>query len=477
MSDDTNPQLQVQVDVTADASGAKQVADALGNVKDQAQGASGAADDASGSMDKMGEGAMGAGHVLHGLEMAAQGSARGMFSAATGARHLLEALGAGALGGIALVIGGIAAGVMALMRQFGESKEEAKKLAEEQEKVYQQTLKWRALHMDDLKREYENVHREIEGTLKAAEMLYAAQMKLLDARTASKLANLDIDEQLALGKLKPGDEMGRKRVTKEYADQRATIQDDANVDKAFEAKRLADQKAQAMQEKSTMTGAAADDVMASFQNARGMAESLQVEDIDIIGKLANPLSKGQRAAFEDRRKKIAQELERIQDEQQKRAERYEKLAEQANEEDAAAAAAQIDVASATAEFGNARAKRTGSGAKSRNDDRQIAYEEQQAASKADRERQRTELERQKEALDAKERADKEHLQLARHGEAPEEIANLHAAAAGAQINLSRSTQDLIQTLIKATEEDARQKQSLIEQIKELRAKQDATITN
>jgi hypothetical protein len=66
-------------------------------------------------------------------------------------------------------------------------------------------------------------------------MLYSAQMKLMDARTAAKIADLDIDEQLALAKVKPGDEMGRRKVSKDFADQRSDIQDSANVDKAFSA--------------------------------------------------------------------------------------------------------------------------------------------------------------------------------------------------------------------------------------------------
>lgn len=476
MADDT-AQISVQIDVASNAEPANRLSDALNQVKNSAGEAAPAVDKHSDSTVKMGEAAKGAGHLLRGLEEAGHGSFRGLLAASQGARHLMQALGMGALGPIALFIAGITAGVMALIKVFDDSKEEAKKLAEESDKVYQGMLKWRALHMDDLKREYETVRKAIDSTLKSTEMLYAAQMKLMDARTAAKLAALDIDEQLALGKLNPGDEMGRKKVNKDYSDQRATVQDDANVDKAFTAKRLADQKANTARLQVDALVKQGEDLAQSYEHAKGSRDTLENEDLDLVAKLASPLSKSDRAYAEDRRKKIAAELNLIQEEQLKRIEQGNALADQYDDAVPAAEAAETDVSSATIEYGVARSRRTGATVKSRNEDTAISYEEQQRAAQAARAKQLADLERQKDAAAERESAHKAHRQLADRGEAPEQLAAFHAAVSGARINLSKSTQDLIQTLIKATEDDARQKQQLIEQIRALREKQDNNLTN
>ena len=510
MSDDADPQLQATITVGADVAGAQQAQDALDGVKNSAGGASDAADKTSGSMDKMGQGAMGAGHLLHGLEMAGQGSARGLFSAATGARHLLEALGAGALGGAALVIGGITAGVMALYKAFGQSKEETDALKKKTEEVLEQIEKWRSVHLDDIVNEYKRANAAIDSMLKSTELLHAAQVKLLDAKTAAKLADLDIDEALALKKVAHDDEMGRQRVTQDFAHQRVKIQDDTNVDKAFLDRRQADQNASSASSKAEENAKLMSDLRNSFEHAIEMKDRLQDEKTSNSIKMVNLSESSTRRIAEaiallgipggvSEKNKIAAEYADLKSKQgaidQKVKDLGENMvawdkqyttAEAAQPElDAKAAAAKMDLSAATTDFGTARARRTGDEAKGQNDDAQLAYEQKKRSDEEALRRKEEEIRKREEAIAEQERANKEHLRQAEHGEAPEDRAILNAAANNPRApDVKASMQGLVQALKAKNDQLEREKkqahddlQAVKDQLDQLKSVVSSSISN
>ena len=502
MSDDTAPQLQVQIDVNANTTGATQAADALNGVKASAGGAAEAAGQATGSMEKMGQGAMGAGHLLHGLEMAGHGSMRGLFAAANGAKHLLETLGMGALGGMAVFAFGLGAAVMGLMKLFGDSQKEAGELQKKAEELVESTKKLRDLRMDQVVEQYTRMRDAVAGVGKAQDALNESRLKMKEAKLQTALAQSELDEAKEMAALRPGDETGRKRVTLKYAAQRETMEADSAVeiakdrqhnirDKQANLEKQAEQEAKALEtaeknlqagetelahrKKNNATLQAMGDQLREvqyklFHQAPEASDpyqtKLHAQEVDLIRRISEGKDIMKARPVEESVAKV-KGLKEKQEEQKKI---YEKL-----ETEYAATQSESDLAAEDLRKKQTKSQIVPISVSTK--ERDLAYEEKQRADKAARERKLADLERQKDAIEAKEHADKEHLLHAKHGEDPDEIANLHAAAAGAKINLTQSTQDLIQTLIRATEEDARQKQALIDQIKDLRAKQDNTITN
>lgn len=371
------------------------LSDAMAQLKAQCKDTAGKAKEAGAGIDDIGRGAMGAGHLLHGLERASDGSARGMFAAASGARHLMDAMGMGALGPVALILGGITAGVMALFRAFGDTEEKTKQLAAQTKKVEEQIERWRALHLDDIEKAYSRIRSEIDATLRASELLYASQLKLMDARSAGKIAEVDADEQEALSKLAPGDALGRKQVTKEYAERRAQIQEQNETDKAFLAISQARKSQAAAEEKRDTTNNRAQGVLESFEHNKGRIEALNEEDLDIGFKLTELFLNGeQRKHLEKRRDQIAHEIERIQDRQEALVDKYDEMYDRNIEETAAAEAAATNVLTAEQEFANKRKKQTGTELKGRNEDRENAGDEARQAASRESEMERERVQRE-----------------------------------------------------------------------------------
>ena len=224
MSDETNPQLQIEVDVAANTAGAQEATSALNQVKGAAQGTAAATEDATSATDKMGRGAIGAAHTLHGLEQAAHGSARGLFTAARGMKELLASAGLAALNPILMLAAGIGIAVGLIVKHFEKAKEAAQKLGEEHAKLAEKAREFGETRFDNAIASYERIVSEIKQATAEQEKLNEARSKLKSAEVQARLAANELDEQKELAKLAPGDAEGRKGVTAKYARQRAGIE-------------------------------------------------------------------------------------------------------------------------------------------------------------------------------------------------------------------------------------------------------------
>ena len=275
------------VKITVGVAGAEEAATAIRKVE-VAAGATGQA------TEKLGHQAWDAGHMLHGLEMAAEGSSRGMFGAGRGAAHLLESLGLGPLGGIALAVGAIGAAFEGLNTMMEKNAQAAKKLQDEMEKLVQDTARLKNERMDSAVEELKKLEQQTERNSSATERLFAATMKLKDAKTQREVAEIDVQEQQALLGLNPGDEIGRKRTRLEYAQKREEHQNAAAVEKAATE---ADRAAEKLAEGQSAAQAAQNTAAQAAANAATMkAKKKRREEIKAAADKANAdLAKAQDA--------------------------------------------------------------------------------------------------------------------------------------------------------------------------------------
>jgi hypothetical protein len=447
MSDDTTPQIQVQVDVVANAAPAQQVADSLGAVKTAAGAASDATDKHTTAMDKMGQGAMDAGHVLRGLEAASHGSARGLFAAAQGARHLMESLGMGALGPLALFIGGITAGVMGLIKLFQDSKEEAAKLSDESAKLAIETRKLIDLRLQARIDEYAQMSKNIDAAATAQERFNAARIKSLEASTAVALAKVDLQESQDILKLNPADKTGRERIRLSAAQSRLDIQNSAEANKA-------DLEVRGAQDKATAARDSAERVLREAEQQQKINDRLIEEDdlrksinaqlaqIEQSLQAAKAKPTAERTMADYQRIFVGESLQRDlraklapmgpqEDFEARIAEADKKMmALQAQYEEKASAARLADVETTPPKLRAQEVRLRGQAHSNRqaSDVTQFEYDEQQRAAEAARTRQRADIEAEKERLVEIARQTKEKQMRFKQHEAPEQAAAVHAMA-------------------------------------------------
>jgi len=217
-------ETEIRFKTTTDTDGAEQTANALDKVRTAAGYSSDEAKENTASTDKMGQASIGAAHLIHGLEMAAHGSARGMFSAATGARHLLDALGLSALSPIVLAIAGIGVAVASLAKMVEGAKKETDDFNKSSADLAEQTREMKLARFDQVIDQYKQMADEIERALSAQESLNAKRLEMMSAKMQTQLAQDKLEEAKELARTAPNDELGSERIKAKHAASREQIE-------------------------------------------------------------------------------------------------------------------------------------------------------------------------------------------------------------------------------------------------------------
>lgn len=203
------------------------------------------ADQSSGEMEAASRTAANLAGTLQGVSSAASGSSEGIFRVASGIRTLLGAIDPSIAKGGLLVATFLAS--YTATRKFIDAlsggKEDAGKFADGLQKVRDEADALAQTKLDDIIGQYRESADEIDRAAQAHERLNAARMQLMDAKTAAKIADVDLQEKKALAGVAPDDEIGRSRVRLKYQTERAGIQDAAAAERTQAELEMASQSA------------------------------------------------------------------------------------------------------------------------------------------------------------------------------------------------------------------------------------------
>ena len=467
------------VQITVGQSGAEKAAQDLNQVSGATRNMAGAAGEAASATDKLGGAAIAGAHTLHGVEMAAHGSARGFFTAARGAKNLLDALGAAALTGPLLIIAGLGFAVAQLVKYFNAASEAIKKLNEESEQLARETEDLKQLRLDNTAGEYDKVISQMKRATAEQEKLNASKNKMNEAETATALAQNELAEQQELSKLAPGDTEGRKAVAATYARNREGIESAASIRKAHQEQVSSAEKYEAGQGTMGQLMAKSPAQQAALENAQRVRNELGVEanirfshGEELKGKAAEDFDK----AVKDADAKLKEEKEksaRLQEDintalgEQKRLELEMAIA------DKNAVAAKVKAGATVLKITNEASVEKAEQEKKEQDAKEKAEKEAQHQKElAEKQTLAQQIKRGKGmvgALTADEHAVDKHLKLAEHGEAPEQIAAFRSGK-----NIDQATQNLVKSLLAEKARDEAERARIIAVLEKLTEKHDAT---
>lgn len=262
--------LTMRIKSVFDGAGSKEAAAATEDLAKKANDAGKSAKGLSDNTSKMGQ-SVGKAAELTGNLSNALGHGGKEAQQMGAAMRVLNAVLQGSSGGLmGLATLAIGAGVAAWVSYQNKVAEAKKKLEDFRNQMVQNKMAQDRLDIEKMAGQYDVLRKAIDDASDAQSRLNTAQAAADNADKAARLAEADLREKEETNKLKPGDDLGRAKITAKYSAERRRIETEYAIKNAEREAFASAQKYEDSQRKKTLTDA-------DVKNARDKMDQIKKE--------------------------------------------------------------------------------------------------------------------------------------------------------------------------------------------------------
>jgi hypothetical protein len=231
---DADTQIQASVVITSDTSGAQRATAALNGVNAAGGKAAATAKQGASSFGSLSEGM---GKARESASVLAERLGEG-----TGVSGVVRILGASirSFAGGPITVAIVA--ITSIVSAFAAWRQRIQEVQDASNKLAIETQKLREISMDKAVADYDKLADSINKAASAQDRINEAKLRFMDAKTATQLAGLDLEEAKSLAKINPDATEARKAVTLDFSQRRLAVQNEAAISKAAEESVAAQKK-------------------------------------------------------------------------------------------------------------------------------------------------------------------------------------------------------------------------------------------